>query len=44
MQKTIDDGFRNKIYEETANNVLKNWKNFQGFCIEILKIIKIMTI
>ena len=40
----IDDGFRNKIYEETANNALKNWKNFQEFCIEILKIIKIMTI
>ena len=44
MQKMIDDGFRNKIYEGTANNVLKNLKNFQGFCIEILKIIKIMTI
>ena len=31
MQKMIDDGIKNKIYEETTDNTLKDLKNFQDF-------------
>ena len=31
MQKMINDGIRNKIYEETVDNTLKDSKNFQEF-------------
>ena len=35
---------KNKIYEETADNTLKDLKNLQEFYTETLKIMKIMTI
>ena len=28
MQKMIDDGIKNKLHEETADNTLKDLKNF----------------
>lgn len=28
MQKVIDDVIKNKIYEQTADNTLKDWKNY----------------
>ena len=31
MEKMIDDGIKNKIYEETIDNTLKDFKNFQDF-------------
>ena len=31
MQKMIDDGIKNKIFEETAHNTLNDVKNFQEF-------------
>ena len=31
MQKMIDDGIKNKLYEETTDITLKNLKNFQDF-------------
>ena len=31
IQKMIDDGIKNKIYEETTDNTLKDFKNFQNF-------------
>ena len=31
MQKMIDDGIKNKIYEETTDSTLKDLKNFQDF-------------
>ena len=44
MQKMIDDGIKNKMYEETTDNSLKDLKMFKSFCIETLKIIKIMMV
>ena len=38
MQKMIDDGIKNKIYEEIADKI------FRSFCMETLKIMKIMKI
>ena len=35
---------KNKIYEETADNTLKDLKNLQELYTETLKIMKIMTI
>ena len=29
MQKVIDDVIKTKIYEQTADNTLKDWKNYE---------------
>ena len=37
MQKMIDDGIKNKMYEETANDTLKDLKNFPKFLLRNFK-------
>ena len=37
MQKMIDDGIKNKLHEETADNTLKDLKNFQEFLYRSFK-------
>ena len=44
IKKKLMMGIKNKIYEETADNTLKDLKNLQEFYTETLKIMKIMTI
>ena len=37
MQKMIDDGIKNKMYEETADDTLKDLKNFSEFLLRNFK-------